>query len=232
MVQFHDNAVPARTLSWCTVYAGLVASYLAVASGCTSYGRWRDSQEPSGLVAGQIAKSVERTGTGTFWWDPMAGIPFTQFAWADARGNKYKLRQIAFDVAHFIKQTTIYSAWPGTNSYVNGVQKRLAPFRFTLVSIKPTIVIMQPRDYGKLDRSTAEIVGEREHAFYLPGLSNPLYYGAQLPSSTEIWWLSPDLNRPPQRLLLPEGSSVVEIREGQLHMVRSPEGWRVEPTAR
>ena len=216
-----------RNLSRCVLQVALVATSLVVVPGCTSYGPWKASPEKAILISGQPAKSVDRTYVNNFMLNPAMGATSTEFAWADARDHKHTSSEITINLGSFIQQTDIYRIWAHTGAFVNSVEQRLAPFTLTLVSVNPTVVIMQPHDYGRLDRSINAIVGEREHALSIPGLLNHLYYGTQLPPSSDIWWFSPDLNQKPERLFVSDGNTVV-IPKADLCLIRVTTGWRVE----
>lgn len=211
---------------------GFAAIGLALCSGCISTGPWRDSLEAAVMAGGQIAKAVERSYTNS-WPHPLMDDPMIERGWAGANGRIYLALNVASCVDKFIQQTDVYRTWPGTQSYFNSLEQRLAPFTLTLVSLDPIVVIMQPHDYGSpVNRSTYDIVGWREHALFLQGLMNYLYYGTQLSKSAETWWFSPDLKQPPVRLVMKEGEAALTIPGTGLRLVRVPEGWCAEPLAR
>jgi hypothetical protein len=107
--------------------------------------------------------------------------------------------------------------------------QRIAPFRFIMVSIHPMVIVMQPHDYGPLNRPVEDLLGAERHEPGTPmfGLINPLHFGTQLPASDELWWLSPDLKVQPTKLDTSNGIATIPLPDGQLVLSRNPTGWQI-----
>ncbi len=99
----------------------------------------------------------------------------------------------------FLQQKGVLDAWPealGEGSVGDGegiIEPRAAPYRFTVVMIQPTVVIMR-FDLGALvkvgDVSDGQTIGT-------PHLNQPVDFGTRVPATGTLLWFSPDAGQPP-----------------------------------
>jgi hypothetical protein len=120
--------------------------------------------------------------------------------------------------------------------------KRVAPHRFFVVSIQPTVVVMRSSpelvdwwqehvagDYASDSRWARWLKSlpedQRLHTIWL---ENPIEVGTALPAGDEWAWFSPELDQPPVALVLTQGTALhLPIGQGALRFEPVPTGWRV-----
>lgn len=125
---------------------------------------------------------------------------------------------------------------------------RVAPYRFHLVSIEPTVIVMQPKpelldwwgeyvrsEYSETSRWVRWIreMQSPQLVAHTIWLENPIEFGTRLPAenpgSTAGWlWFSPDLRRPPGALPLSRTAPAeLPLDRGRLVFTPVGEGWAV-----
>ncbi|MBP1151156.1 hypothetical protein JOD69_003004 [Methylocaldum sp. RMAD-M] len=121
--------------------------------------------------------------------------------------------------------------------------QRVAPYRFFIVSIEPTVIVMQSapelpawqeeyvqQGYSRDSRWIRWYMSlpEQQRLPDLVWLQNPLEFGTELPRGSGWKWFSPDLEQLPTDLPLVEsGSAVIPLKHGQLKFRPSESGWHV-----
>lgn len=125
---------------------------------------------------------------------------------------------------------------------------RVAPYRFHLVSLKPTVVVLQPKpelldwwqdyldsDFARESRWITWVGSQPEQQVLSPliWLQNPVEFGTMLaaehPEKVDGWmWFSPDLAQTLTPLPLSRTSTAeIQLERGRLAFEPSGEGWRV-----
>ena len=124
--------------------------------------------------------------------------------------NQFSIRNL---IANYMHKTGMVKDWQRASGTSNGIEQRLAPYTFHVVSVLPTVVIMVPKDYGDINqKSTSEIIGNRyqNQKPYLtsPHVINPIEYGTSVPYSDTLVWFSPDLKQTGKTKLNPDGGEI------------------------
>jgi hypothetical protein len=218
------------------VAAVLVAVVTTVFGACflnrpwKSYGAWETDDRPAPMICGAPGTSTRRSYELTNPLDPANGARRWELGWTDSKGRRYEAAEVAEDVSRRLQNTEMFTQWPGTQSTVNDVRQRLAPHIITLVSLQPTVVLLQPHDYGGLiNRSSVVIVGDRSpDKLCLSGLLNWLFVGTRLTPSDEVWCLVPDLNQEPTHLSL--SAAATPIPGTELTITRTADALEIAPT--
>lgn len=128
------------------------------------------------------------------------------------------------------------------NTIVTYIQ-RVAPYRFFIVSIEPTVIVMQSapelpawwqkhveQEYALDSRWTQWHLSlpKQQVMPELVWLRNAVEFGTELPRGTGWQWFSPDLNQLPTDLPLAEnGSGVIPLKGGLLKFRPSETGWQI-----
>ena len=143
-------------------------------------------------AAGVRAKEMYRRDLVSF---STAGTTGTM-AWEDAQGAKHVQYEVWTKAQEHLIAGGVLSDWPITGSIVSGVEQRLAPFKFFIVSIEPTVVVMLPHEFeDPIGRSTSEILGrDLEKGLFSKYLMNKGHHGVVCPYAEEFMWFSPDLD--------------------------------------
>jgi hypothetical protein len=135
----------------------------------------------------------------------------------------------------FLQQQGVLDAWPealGEGTVIDDdgiIEPRAAPYRFTVVMIQPTVVIMR-FDLGALVK-----VGEvREgQTVGTPHLNQPVDFGTRVPATGTLLWFSPAAGKPPAPVpltapdhgeIVVEGIRLVLDRQGEEWIVDRPGG--------
>jgi hypothetical protein len=131
----------------------------------------------------------------------------------------------------FLQQKGVLDAWPealaeGTVIDDDGIiEPRAAPYRFTVVMIQPTVVIMR-FDLGALikvgDVSEGQAIGT-------PRLNQPVEFGTHVPATGTLLWFSPDAGQPPAPVPLstPDHGEIV-VKGTRLVLQRRGDEWIVD----
>ena len=131
----------------------------------------------------------------------------------------------------FLQHKGVLDAWPealGEGTVIDDdgiITPRAAPYRFTVVMVQPTVVIMR-FDLGALVK-----VGDvREgQAIGTPHLNQAVEFGTQVPATGTLLWFSPDAGRPPAPIPLstPNHGEIV-VKGTRLVLERRGGDWVVE----
>ena len=131
--------------------------------------------------------STRRLATYSNPIDPKRGAKYWDGGWQDADGARYVPKEIAAEVARFLRRSAAFESWPGSRTTIDDVVQRTAPFRLVLVSLEPVVVLMQPTDdplqYLVDSRGSPRPPVE---TFALDGLVNELEVHLRLPVGDEL----------------------------------------------
>lgn len=198
-------------------------------------------------------------------WDWNTGITGVA-AWGSSSWNKENPIDTANKAFAFLEKHRAMNAWPAAGTfetysvydqlqpgdvhhqddYGNTIvtyTQRVAPYRFFIVSIEPTVIVMQSapelpawheeyvqQDYSRDSRWIRWYINlpEQQRLPDLVWLRNPVEFGTELPRGSGWKWFSPDLERLPTDLPLVEnGSAVIPLKRGQLRFRPGESGWHV-----
>jgi hypothetical protein len=132
----------------------------------------------------------------------------------------------------FLQKRGILDTWPeaiGEGSVGDGkeiIEPRAAPYRFTIVMLEPTVVVMR-FDLGALVK-----VGDFDSAqsFGTPRLNQGVEFGTKIPATGTLLWFSPQADQLPTPVALtsPEHGEIV-VQGRRLTLDRRGDGWVVGP---
>ncbi len=133
----------------------------------------------------------------------------------------------------FLQKKGVLDGWPeaiGEGSVGDGheiIEPRATPYRFTLVMLEPTVVVMR-FDLGALVKIGSD---DSDQAIGSPRLNQGISYGTRVPATGHLLWFSPaadQLPTPVTMLAADRGEIVaagvrIELqREGEVWIVRAP----------
>jgi hypothetical protein len=129
----------------------------------------------------------------------------------------------------FLQRNGVLDAWPeaigeGTVIDDNGIIKpRAAPYRFTIVMIQPTVVVMR-FDLGAL----VKVGGRGDQTVGTPHLNQSVEFGTHIPASGTLLWFSPDTKQAPTpvKLSTPDHGEIV-VQGTRLVLERRGDEWIV-----
>jgi len=130
----------------------------------------------------------------------------------------------------FLHARGVLDGWPqaiGEGSVGDGdeiITPRAAPYRFTVVMIEPTVVIMR-FDLGALIKVGG---ADPERTVGTPRLNQGVEFGTRLPASGSLSWFSPDANQlpTPVPLITPEHGEIA-VAGLRLALDRHGDEWTV-----
>jgi len=138
----------------------------------------------------------------------------------------------------FLQKRGVLATWPeaiGEGSVGDGteiIEPRAAPYRFTIVMLEPTVVVMR-FDLGALVK-----VGDfdPEQSFGTPRLNQGVEFGTKIPATGTLLWFSPQADQLPTPVALtsPDHGEIV-VQGRRLALDRRGDDWAVaapRPAAR
>lgn len=185
---------------------------LVLLIACVSRGPWREKHEPTPWIsAGAEAKLfVREVEPGPFM---VAGVTY-DVVWRDRAGNDFSLNRYQDEIERFMVSTGVMRTWPESHSGNDRGIERLAPYRFTIVSVNPTVVLMSPFDFGSpIGRSESEILAPTNGRRCLGNhyLINDLECGTSAAYASGMVWFSPDMNVQPSPINWRGSSARIEL---------------------
>ena len=126
-----------------------------------------------------------------------------EYRWVTSFWQKHTIYSYPEAIDSYLKKINLIDNWPASQSWNNNINEKVAPYKFTFVSIHPLVVIMRPYEFGPLkNRSTYDIVGSPDSAMRSKYLLNYYEYGTSFPFQPDLSWFSPDLEIKPKKLEL------------------------------
>ena len=132
----------------------------------------------------------------------------------------------------FLQKRGILDTWPeaiGEGSVGDGkeiIEPRAAPYRFTIVMLEPTVVVMR-FDLGALVK-----VGDFDshQSFGTPRLNQGVEFGTKIPATGTLLWFSPHVDQLPTPVTLtsPDHGEIV-VQGRRLALDRRGDTWTVGP---
>lgn len=149
--------------------------------------------------------------------------------WFSGGGDPYGIVQTAF--RFLMKDQYAREMWPhafGEGSVggadVDVIEPRAAPYRFTIVMIEPTVVVMR-YDLGALVKLGSPGNGQE---IGTPWLNQSVEYGTRLPATGTLLWFSPDAAQGPRPVPLSSPSEgAIRVQGIELELRRDGDGWVV-----
>jgi len=131
----------------------------------------------------------------------------------------------------FLQKKRVLDSWPeaiAEGTVIDGdetITPRAAPYRFTIVMIQPTVVVMR-FDLGALIKE-GEMRDDEEIG--TPRLNQPVDFGTHIPASGTLLWFSPEAGQAPTAVLLstPDHGEIV-VKGIRLVLDRRGDEWIVD----
>lgn len=184
---------------------------LLTLNACASKGPWRRLNDSTpwiapGTRALVFIRSVEGFGVTS------------ERVWRDASGRNYFVNDIQDDIEAFLYKSGIMAQWPDSQSRNSSGTEHLAPFRFTVVSVKPTVVLMTPFDFGSpIGKSQSQVLAPIGDKTCLGNhyMINPLECDIGALYAPEMQWFSHDLKRSPAPIVWNDGRAEIDLSHGE-----------------
>jgi hypothetical protein len=169
--------------------------------GCTST-PWKtlDQQTP---LAGPNEPLVAKYRHVSNLTDIAMPSPRSQHAWEKPNGQKINPASVIRSVDSYLKKTGLLDSFKSSRSNIDGYQQKVANHRMCIISVEPTIVLMIPHDFGRVDRSTYEIRGNTVgwgHMEYSNYMLDGIYTGTDFPYTQGVKWFNPRSRKEPSLL--------------------------------
>jgi hypothetical protein len=191
--------------------ARLCLILLLTLNACASKGPWRQLDDATpwiapGTRALLFIRSVEGFGVTA------------ERAWRDASGRNHFVNGIQDDIEEFLHKTGLMAQWPDSHSGNEFGTERLAPFRFTVVTVNPTVVLMTPFDFGsptgKSESGVLAPIGDKG-CLGNHHMINPLECDIVALYAPEMQWFSHDLERSPAPIVWKDGRAEIGLGNGE-----------------
>ncbi len=157
----------------------------------------------------------------------MPATEWTEYAW-DTGDHLLRRDSIIEEIEEYLNEIGFINQQNDIVGWVDGIDQRIAPYRFFIVSLEPTIVIMTDYDYGSIEnKSNVELCGQlnRQHFSYSKYLVNGYHYGSSIPR----WQVTNGLRSIHKRLqeAVAEGQEfTIQTKTANLHFGgKENDGW-------
>lgn len=152
---------------------------------------WETVQEDAPLCpTGKMAISKSRVCYPPFF---VPAVEWSEYAW-DIGNQLLHMKSIIGEVDKYLYGIGFIEKLNDIVGCVNDIDQRIAPYRFFIVSLEPTIVIMTDYNYGSIEnRSNADLCGKlNDECFsYSKYLVNGYHYGSSVPKMSSYKWFAP-----------------------------------------
>lgn len=154
-----------------------------------------------------------------YWASPMAAGVTSEERFRAPDGRSTDAYRAVSRLVGFLEKNGTLQKWPETHAYIDSRAQRLAPYRFHLVSVFPNVVILSGHDFGPINRSIYDLVGEApKGALSDDRILNHIEVGTVLPAASDLFWVSSDLDIPITKIALDEEGGF-EIRHSGIELV-------------
>jgi len=214
------------------LYAGLAAGVVAVGAWALIGARvmaWNDATGELDMPwLGNGARARLFTKQSTCLMCP------TGYTYHRSWGRSGRSGQEPYDMVdgalRFLQQRGVLDGWPeaiAEGTVYDGretITPRAAPYRFTVVMIEPTVIVMR-FDLGALIKVGG---AEADQTIGTPRLNQAVEFGTRLPASGTLLWFSPDTAQLPAPVPLstPEHGEIV-VKNLRLVLDRHGDEWTV-----
>lgn len=155
-------------------------------SGCRTDFGWKTVETDTPWLAPGI-QAIQRQHS--YAWYMAAGTT-TDTYWGSGSRRGVNCDEIRRKFEAYIKRSGWLAQWSVTGSGINDIRQRLAPYRFTVVAVKPAIVIATPMDisgianqYWDAHRLIDRPATQQIHTDYI---ITPLEFGTTVPNATQF----------------------------------------------
>lgn len=180
------------------------------------YSPWETIKEPAPLCeAGKTAVSKSRICYPPFL---VPATERTEYAW-DTGNNLLHRESIVEEIDEYLYEIGYINQLNDIVGGINGIPIRMAPYRFFIVSLEPTIVIMTDYDYGSIERkSIAGLCGKMnsQYIHYSKYLANGYHYGTLIPKMSSYKWFAPKYTKEIQNVTKEDGRFFIKTKTATL----------------
>jgi hypothetical protein len=133
-----------------------------------------------------------------YWASPMAAGVTSEERFRAPDGRSTDAYREVTRLFSFLEKKGSLQIWPETGAYIDSRAQRLAPYRFHLVSVFPSVAILSSHDFGAIkNRSTYALVGEAPRgALSDDRIMNHIEVGTEFIATDQLFWVSSDLDVP------------------------------------
>jgi len=184
------------------VGGGVILMFLL--GGCYMPGSWEVIEQEAPWCGPHTEAVTKRRW---LWPPPMVAAPERpETAW-EVNGQIIKQASVARSISDHLSSIGFIERQETTQSRRGDVYERVAPFRFFIVSIKPTVVVMTDHNYGQVTGKAISELASNLHSRYLYSfpLANGYHYGRSVPAERRYLWFSPDLETDIQPVMSANG---------------------------
>ena len=146
-------------------------------------------------------------------------VEHSRSVWRDAAGRSFDELKIQNSIEKMLLATKMYEQWPKSQKFTSWGALRVAPFRFTLVSINPTVVLMTPFDFGPpTGRAAADVTASEGTRGCLvnPQMLNTIECGISAVYAAGMLWFSPDLKVRPEPIRWNGERAEISLKKGEV----------------
>lgn len=201
----HGNRSPRLSRRAITALAGVLL--LTTAAGCKP---WLREDDPAPWIAANTrAVPVYRQSEG------FGGVR-TERVWRDPSGRSISRFDTQDDIREFMLAAGMFNNWPESNFAAQYGTARIAPFRFVVVSINPTVVLMTPFEFGSPDgRSLSELIAPigDKGCLGIGYMVNDLECDITAIYAPDMQWFSHDLKQQPAPITWRDGRAELPLRD-------------------
>lgn len=177
---------------------------------------WTIIQEDAPLCSGgKTAVSKSRVCYPPFI---VPAAEWTEYAW-DTGDSLLRRESIIGEIDKYLYEIGFIKQLNDVVGCVNDIDQRIAPYRFFIVNLEPTIVIMTDYDYGSIERkSNAELCGSLNDNYihYSKYLVNVFHYGSSVPKCLNYKWFSPGYSNDIQDVEKDGASFIIKTKTATL----------------
>ena len=162
--------------------------------GCTTRDPWKAVHEEAPLCG---PNTVAIAQSRTCYPPPyVPAAKWTEQGW-EVDGTIIQKYDVAKRIDEYLASIGFFDKQKPIKSYLNDAQQRVASNRFFIVSLKPTVVIMTPYDFGITERKSnndlASVLNDRHLVSRY--LVNGYHYGSSVPVEQDYRWFSPEFEK-------------------------------------
>lgn len=160
--------------------------------------------------------------------------------WKTASGRQLNPREIVASVKDYLAATGVRGQAPGAGAFVNGVEMKAPDFKFCIVSVDPTVVLMVPFAYDHEAGSLIEMRGypdqfsrqDPEWGYRMAHngfMVDDIFLGTDFPFIEGTRWFDPSSKRKAASLEFDgRGTATVDVDAARLQFLRRGERLYVE----
>lgn len=205
-------------------YRLLVVPYFVFLScvGCSTAGPWHEKEGEYPLVSpGTQAREFCRNIHPPPF--VVAGVT-GECVWQADDGSRRSVGRYIREFRRALERSGLWSQFPETGSGTMDCDERVAPYRFSLVSIEPSVIIVTPQEYPfDTRRREAWKLYVQMQGVGVACLRNDLELGPEAPDVGEAQWLAPELGGGLRPIVWEQNQAEIEVGQARFALDRTGE---------